>query len=313
MSAAVTLAVVIWPTSGVPRWWLPATGAVLATAVCAFGVVLLELSGPTPPVASTTLPTSLARGDAPLHLAGSGTCLPLAHALSQAYANQEGEPPPVVHGSIGSRGGLRASKHGVVDIGLVAMPSGRIPEAPGCDTVAIAEAAVVAAVHGSVSAPPSLSSKQLVALFGGTIRSWPSGQEVVLLLRERGDSATQAACNAVAGLADALHGSQNQWPVLLTDIDMAHALLATPGSVGFYDFGALTLENLDLGVIAIDGVAPSLETLKQGRYPIKRVFFFVISHDARPGATGFLTFVQSEAGRTLLEDAGYAPLDGEGS
>jgi phosphate transport system substrate-binding protein len=219
----------------------------------------------------------------------------------------------VVHGSIGSGGGMRALAGGVTDIGLAASPASDLRQAPeGFVMVPVALAAVAIVVHPSVP-DRAFTIEGAAAALSGQRRAWSDGSLVVPLLREEGDSATHEAERALPELGPALEEARaaGRFRTLITDLDMGSALEETPGGVGLYDAGALHLEDRSLEAASIQGVLPTREALAAGTYPMRRVLLFAVSESPRPAAASFVDFVLSEEGRRVIDGAGYVPLDGE--
>jgi phosphate transport system substrate-binding protein len=54
-------------------------------------------------------------------------------------------------------------------------------------------------------------------------------------------------------------------------------------------------------------VAPSAKSLADGRYGLEKRFYIVTVPRSGPGAREFVAFVQSRAGRAILERTGHLP------
>ncbi len=296
-----------------PRWRLPVLGATAALLVLLGFVGLAELTGPHPPLARDVVPEPLREADGAIHLAGTGSWLPLARDLARNFEKLHPGISVVVHESIGSRGGRRAAAEGVIDIGLISTPEGEVPQPQCCDVIPVAVGAVVFTAHSSVKVR-NLDQSQIVAIFSGRMTTWPDGEAVVPLLRERGDSATAVAEQFIPGLAKAIAGarSHGRWPMLLTDADMARALEATPGSVGVHDLGSIRLEHPELRVLTLNGLEPSIERLADGSYPLRRTLALYVPRPWSERVEMFVDFVRSPEGRqVLLRTGGYLPLPPE--
>lgn len=60
--------------------------------------------------------------------------------------------------------------------------------------------------------------------------------------------------------------------------------------------------------LPIDGATPTLETVKQGKYPYARLLRFYTAKAKEPAAAKeFAQFVQSAAGQKILEEVGFVP------
>ncbi len=62
-------------------------------------------------------------------------------------------------------------------------------------------------------------------------------------------------------------------------------------------------------MLAINGVKPSIETIKSGEYPIYTNGFIVIRSDADENTKKWVEAVLSERGSKIIEEAGYVPVN----
>jgi phosphate transport system substrate-binding protein len=62
-------------------------------------------------------------------------------------------------------------------------------------------------------------------------------------------------------------------------------------------------------MLAIDGVKPSIETIKSGEYPIYTNGFIVTRSDADENTKKWVDTVLSERGSKIIEEAGYVPVN----
>lgn len=73
-------------------------------------------------------------------------------------------------------------------------------------------------------------------------------------------------------------------------------------AIGYISLGSL---NDSVKALAVDGVMPSAEGIKNGSYNISRPFNLVLSSGAGNAAQDFLRFIQSKEGQAVVEKAGY--------
>ncbi|MDR2505531.1 MAG: substrate-binding domain-containing protein [Oscillospiraceae bacterium] len=76
--------------------------------------------------------------------------------------------------------------------------------------------------------------------------------------------------------------------------------------------GYISLGSLDASVkaLSIDGVAPSVETVKDGTYKVSRPFNIVTKGGLSEGANDFVKFILSAEGQAVVSANGYIGLDG---
>ena len=292
------------------RWWLPLAGAAAAAMLLLLAIGLAEFAGGRPPEGREVRAERLGERDDSLHLAGTGTWLPLARELVRAYGNTHPAARIVVHDSIGSGGGRRAVADGMIDIGLVSTPAGALPELECCDVVPVAIGAVVFATHPYITTS-DLTGREIVEIFSGNTTTWGDGTAIVPLLREPGDSATRIMGRIVPGFQEAVDEAvrHGRWPTLLSDLEIAQATSATQGSIGLHDLGALLIDHPTLNVIALDGVVPTAESIEDGSYPIRRWLALVVPRPAHPRARELVSFIASPTGQEVVAaSGGYVPI-----
>jgi phosphate transport system substrate-binding protein len=231
--------------------------------------------------------------------AGTGAMTPLAIALAREFASRPGLRVHV-EPSIGSGGGIAATRDGAVDLGLVSRPL-RPEEAAGLERVDLARDAVVLATAADFPLD-DLSSAEIHRLYRGEMRG------VTLLLRDEAESDNAALESALPGLADERRHSaaSGRFRVLEHSDAMALALATTPRAVGVFSFASV---RPPLRALRLDGIAPSGEALAHGTWPAVRTLGVVFRPERRDRVAPFLALAASERGRALIRSLGYLPLE----
>jgi len=85
---------------------------------------------------------------------------------------------------------------------------------------------------------------------------------------------------------------------------------ASLGYSYYYYVNAMYIKD-DVKLLAIDGVAPAPETIKDGTYPIVTSYYALIRKDAPADgfARKFLAYALSEQGQEIAEQAGYVGIE----
>ena len=85
--------------------------------------------------------------------------------------------------------------------------------------------------------------------------------------------------------------------------------LGNVGGVGYFGYAYFEQNQGRLKALSIDGVAPSPETIANGRYPLARPLFIYINAEAlrRPQVQRFALYFVANAGR-LAQQVGYVAL-----
>ena len=244
-----------------------------------------------------------------LVLAGCGSNVPALRLLAQAYREQH--PNIVVQlQAVGSTSGISMAAVGAVPVALASRELRDGELGLGLTIIPYARTPVVLAAHPTV-ADNDVSTRELLALYQGAHRQWRTGENVVLLTREEGDSAVQVFRRVLSEFGPAyLQGVRRGWGrVVYSEQQMHRALTNTPFALGLSDLGMLTVERPPLKFLTIDGLPPTLENLASGRYPFAKTLAFVF-RPGRPSAEAmrFLGFVQSREGQKILAANGYLPV-----
>jgi phosphate transport system substrate-binding protein len=224
---------------------------------------------------------------------------PLAMALAREASAGTGLRVRV-EPSIGSGGGIAATRDGAIDLGLVSRPL-RPEEATSLERVDLARDAVVLAAAADFPLE-DLSSADLHRLYRGELRG------LTVLLRDEPESANAALESIHPGLADERRRSaaSGRFRVLDHDDAMALALATTPRSVGVFSLASV---RPPLRPLRIDGVAPSSESLARGTWRAVRTLGVVFRPERRDRVRPFLALAASERGRALIRSLGYLPLE----
>lgn len=247
--------------------------------------------------------------DGHVELAGSGSNLPLMRALARAFEADAPGPEIVVHPSVGSGGGLRALRDGVVDAALISRPA-RPAELRGLSLRPLARVPVVLATGDAAAARAGLHAVALLALYAGERTRFANGSPARIVQREAGDSAHLAVAAALPGFAevDAASRAASRFPIARSDAAMQQALLDARHATGLFDMGLIESQGLPLYAVRIDGVAPGADSLARGTYPFERELSIVTSRRPARRLVAFLAFLGTEPSRGLCRKLGYLPV-----
>lgn len=265
-------------------------------------------------VATMTMPfpdvaTAGERSSGPLVFAGSGTNLPITRLLAEAFERDHPRIKIEIPASIGSTGGIRAAAERAVAVGLISRPLRERESGLGLAVLPYAKTAVVIGVHPTVL-EDGVTFEDLLQIYRGTKSRWKDGREIIVLTREPGDSSLEVLGREIPGFEAAYAESQRakRWTTLYTDQEMQKVLARTPYAIGLSDLGAIIVEKLPIKALSVNGVPPTPENVRLGRYPLVKTLSFVFFESALPaGAKAFLEFVRSRQGQKILREKGYLP------
>ncbi|MFZ2470713.1 MAG: PstS family phosphate ABC transporter substrate-binding protein [Methanothrix sp.] len=64
----------------------------------------------------------------------------------------------------------------------------------------------------------------------------------------------------------------------------------------------------DTKAISLDGVAPTIDSIKSGAYPLARKLYFITLGEPSPGAKAFIDYILSPGGQKIAMENGFIPI-----
>ena len=260
------------------------------------------------PTSGTESPTT-GTASGRLSVSGSTTVLPIAQALAERFmALNPGADIQISAG--GSSVGVSAVGEGTADIG---MASRELKEAETTKyttlvPVPIARDAIVMIVHPSNPVPP-LAPGQIRDIYAGNITRWQDvgGSDAAIVLVGR-----DSAAGTREVFTEKIMGTVNTTPSMLeknSNGAVQTSVAPNPGAIGYVGLGYVdaTVRALDLQVNGT-AVAPSVENVKSGAYPLSRELFFVTRGEATGLAKQFIDFTLSVEGQQIIEDEAFIAI-----
>ena len=262
-------------------------------------------------VSLATAAVVLASGAGPVRaqqitMDGSTGMLPLATDLVQAFkAKGSTTTVDVGKGSSGASA-MRAVADGRLSLGLSSDLPGEAERAAGLKGIEIARAAIVFAVHSSVSVP-GLTTQQLCDIYGRKVKNWKEvgGSDMPILPLTRPvdefDPTIIKKNNPCFKEADGVL-------ILPKAGDMAKALASKPGAIGMINITYVETSQGASRSLFLNGVAPTAENVQSGAYPLFRRFFFVSKGEPAGATAQFVAFVKSADGERVIRNTKAIPV-----
>jgi phosphate transport system substrate-binding protein len=253
---------------------------------------------------------------APVHIDGSNGVMPLVRALAEAYMATEPGAVVTFGNGLGSRARLDSLRAGRMDIALASH---------GIDTAAlraegllvhrIAQTPVVFGVHSASVSLDGLPSSRLCDVLAGRETSWrPLGDgrdlPIVLVVRPEAEVDMEVLRDRVACAHNVVITPSAV--VVEETADMARAITNTEGAIGITTATVAAQSGGAIRAMALDGVMPSVEAVREGRYTLTRSSYLITRGDAHAGVARFLAFVGSPEGQRVLEANGAVGVKGGG-
>lgn len=241
---------------------------------------------------------------------GSTTVAVPMEGLAEKYKEVTPEVVVEVQG-VGSSAGVKAVADGTADIGMV---SRELKENEQNDDLVITTMAYdgIAIVVNPANGVTDLTAAQVKDIFEGTVTNWSQvggkDQPVIVVSREDG-SGTRSAFEELLKLEKELEGkkvsSMSQGALIAEGNGTMKATVSSKeGAIGFVSLGFI---DDTVKAVSIDGVQPTVESVKDGSYSISRPLLLVTHKDAKSQVTTFVDFILSDAGQEIVSEK-YIPV-----
>lgn len=163
----------------------------------------------------------------------------------------------------------------------------------------------------------NLTQQQLIDIYTGKVTNWKEvggeDQEIVAYQRRQTSGSQSLFMKLLMKEVQPMEAPQELRP---TEMDMLIDQLASYNNAGnalgysVYYYANYMYAKPGLQVIAVDGVAPSDETIADGSYPLLNEYYVVIRADESTDspARKLRDWIISDEGKAALVKAGYIPL-----
>jgi phosphate transport system substrate-binding protein len=233
----------------------------------------------------------------PLCIAGSTSVQPFAEKLAEIYMHRHPGTRIDVQGG-GSSAGIYAVTHGAADLG--ASSRELLGEEKKLIEIPIAYDGIAIIVHPS-NPLTNISLAQIRKIFVGAVKNWRvlgvPPHAIDLITREEGSGTREAFEHLVMG-------KQEITPAALvqdSNGSVREIVAGDPYSLGYISAG---LVNHRVKALAIDGVLPIRENIKNHKYKLVRRFLLVARAAPAGSCKAFLDFVLGPNGQKILENEG---------
>ncbi len=147
----------------------------------------------------------------------------------------------------------------------------------------------------------AMSLKDVRDIFSGKIKNWSElgwiDRRIDAVTREEG-SGTRGSFEELV-----MKGEEIDDGIMVQDSNgsVKEVVATDPYAIGYISLG---LVDAKVKAVTIDGVGPSIETIKLGEYKIVRPFLYVTHGELDDSGQKFVNFVLSEAGQNVLKKEG---------
>ncbi len=238
-------------------------------------------------LATATL--SFATDKTEITFAGSSTIMPIMESLGPVF--KENGIELVIQGG-GSSAGIKAVRDGMADIAMVSRSLTK-SEQKKYDNFAFAGDLVVVIVHQSNNLD-DVDDKTIKDIYSGKEPKWSNGKNVTVIAKENG-RATQVVFEKNFNL----FGQVTPKAVIIGANGQAIASVENdPGAIAYVSFNSAVAakeKGSAIKILSLNGVKPSTDTVKSGKYKLARDLNLVFD-PAKPQAINRIKAIMKLAG-----------------
>ena len=230
-------------------------------------------------------------------IAGSTSVMPFTEKLAEHFMLDHPNFVIDVQGG-GSTAGIQAVTNNTVNIG---MSSRELKDKEKIlNTITICHDGISIILHPQ-NPVNGLTLQQVRDIYNGSITNWKElgwiDRKIDAVTREEGSGTRSAFEELVMKKKEIDDG------IMVQDSNgsVKEVVATDPYAMGYISLGLLDEK---VKPVAIDGVAPSIKSIKAGRYKIVRPFLYVTNGELEPYAKEFVDFILSRDGQKILKKEG---------
>jgi len=245
-------------------------------------------------------------------ITGSSTVLPLVEAAAEAFNAQQNDCQATVTGG-GTGAGITAIAEGRSNVAMASreVTSDELSKYGdkfqqfdiGYDGVVIVVSKAIydAGIKG-------LTTEQVKKIYAGVVKNWKElggpDAEIYAIGREQG-SGTRDTFNE-----DIMSDRKAETPGVSTTAmgssEVKTAITGSDSAIGYLGFSYM--EGGNIVAIALDGVMPSMQTIKDGSYKLQRHLYLYTFGEPTSCAKAYIDFVTGTEGQKVAEENGFIPI-----
>lgn len=235
---------------------------------------------------------------------GSTSMNKVIGALGEAFEADTGIT--VTYNATGSGAGIQAVQEGRCDIGLASRNLKDEEKTSGLEGTVLAYDGIAIIVNPE-NPVNDLDVETIAKIYTGEIKNWKeiggNDSEIVLIGREAG-SGTRDGFESITDTEDKCQYRQE----LTSTGDVITTVASNPAAIGY---ASLASVKDTVKALAVDSVAASEATIKDGSYVVQRPFVLVTKKDAKlsESAQKFFDYITSEAAHEIIIAAGVVPAN----
>ncbi len=239
---------------------------------------------------------------------GSSTVAPIvADAAKEYEASHPGVRIEVQSG--GSSRGISDAISGVADLGMVSRAL-KEDETVKLTAHALAMDGVCVVLHRD-NPVKQLDKQQLVDIYTKKITNWKDvgGNDAAIVVANKAEGrSTLEVFLHYLGLD---HADVKADVIVGENLHVIHSVVGNPHTIGYVSIGTATAEEkagTPVKLVVTDGKTPTMESVKDGSFPITRPLNIVTGAETSPAAQAFLDYLMSTEIHGIVEKHFFVPV-----
>jgi len=243
---------------------------------------------------------------------GSTTVEPLAEACAEAFNSQSSDYQVLVSGG-GTGAGITDAGEGRSDIGMASreITSDEMKKynSKKWEKTDLGYDGICICVSKQIydAGVQKLTSAQIKDIYAGNITNWNQvggpDKPIYVIAREEG-SGTRDTFNQVIMGSSTAETKENT--AAGSNSEVRTAIVGSDKAIGYVGFSYQ--RDGAIKALTVNGVLPTVQTIKDGSYLLARQLYFYTYGDPTPGAKAFTDFVTSADGQKIADENGFIPL-----
>lgn len=252
--------------------------------------------------------TSVPAADETLSIPGTGDSQTLLGVLAKAFEDAHPGLQVEVPASVGTIGGIKQVLAGESPLARSARPLSAQEQQRGLQQLVFAYSPIVFVANLPQPCLDNLTAAQIVGIYSGRLTSWIQigncpNKKIYVANRENGDSSRRVLVERVPGFADI---ESFAGEIIYSNPENQRIIEQYPQTIGYMPL-ANTL-NSPLQSFRYEGVAATVAAVQKGDYPLTVPLGVVWKGELKGLAKAFVDFIQSPAGKKLIEQNGAVPV-----
>lgn len=237
-----------------------------------------------------------------LTLTGSTSMSDVSNALAESFMLENPDVTISVGGN-GSGEGPTAVNDGTAQIGLLSRGLKDSENPDGFDQYIIGYDGIAVIVN-SESEIKDLTLEQVARIYKGEITNWSEvgGKDAPIhAIGREAASGTRGAFEEIVDAKDECKYTEEQ----NSTGSVKQSVTSNPNAIGYISLSAV---DETVHAVSLNGVAPSIDTVKSGDYELQRPFLMITAKSTDDALTkAFMDYVYSAAGMQIIADDGVVP------